>query len=154
MYAFTSSNVGGSAGSAGAMMACTRRPHSGILQAHDHDVGDLGVVDQRGLDLGGEHVGAAGDDEVDAPIDQVEVTVDVEVAHVADGAEAVVGHGDLGRFSEVGRADVVGRPYVDVSDLTGGDVVAVVVEDADLGAVEAATDAAFVFHPFVARSAR
>ena len=28
-----------------------------------------------------------------------------------------------------------------------GDVVAVVVEDADLGAAEAATDAAFVFQP-------
>ena len=40
------------------------------------------------------------------------------------------------------------------ADLAGGDVVAVVVEDADLGAVEAATDAAFVVHPLDARSAR
>ena len=65
-----------------------------VLEADHDDVGDLRVVDERGLDLGGEHVGAAGDDEVDAPVDEVQVAVVVEVAHVADGAEAVVGHRD------------------------------------------------------------
>src|SRR5215213_4118437 len=79
-----------------------------VFESHDDDVGDLGVVAQRGFDLGGKHVGAAGDDEVDAPVDQVQVVVRVEVAHVVDGAEAVVGHLQLGRFAEVGRAHVVG----------------------------------------------
>ena len=60
-----------------------------VLEPDDDDVGDLRVVDECGLHLGGEHVGAAGDDHVDAPVDDVQVALGFEPAEVAAGGEAV-----------------------------------------------------------------
>ena len=59
----------------------------GVAQTDHHDIGDRRMVDQRGFDLGREHVGAAAEDQIDAPVGEVEVAVLVDVAHVADGGE-------------------------------------------------------------------
>ena len=47
------------------------------------------VRGQRGLDLGGVDVDAARDDHVDLAIGQEEVTLSVNMAHVARGEEAI-----------------------------------------------------------------
>ena len=100
------------------MIAWTRWPHSGSRSPIDDDVGDRGMVDQRRFDLGREHVGAAADDQVDAPIGEVQVAVVVDVAHVADGGQPV--GGDVERTgAEVGRPAVGRRLHVDVADLAG-----------------------------------
>ena len=45
---------------------------------------------------------------------------------------------------------LVRRPHVDLADLAGRELVAVGVEDPDLGVAEAAADAARVVQPLVA----
>ncbi len=126
-----------------------------VVPQSDHDdVGDLRVVDQRRLHLRGEDVGAPGDDHVDATIGDVEVTVVVEVAHVADGLEPVVGRPQLRRVTEVVGSAVGGRSHEDLADLTSRDVVAGVVENPDLGAPLAAADAALVGRSTRRRAAR
>src|SRR5215469_18705795 len=120
-----------------------------VAQADDDDVGDAGVADKGGFDLGGEDVGAAGDDHVDAPVDEVEVAAFVEVAHVARGREAVLGGVQAGGGAKVAVAVVERRAQVDIADLPGREVLAVGVEDANLGAAYAAADAALVAHPLV-----
>ena len=109
---------------------------------------------ERVLDLGREDVGAAGDDQVGAAIGDVEEAVLVEVAEVAGAGEAVVGDGESGGAAEV-VVEAAGRPaQEDLADLAGGQLVAVVVEDADLGVAVAAPDAAGVVEPLVAPQRR
>ena len=116
----------------------------GVGQPDHDDVGDAGVVDQRVLDLGREDVGPAGDDEVRAAVGDVEEAVVVERAEVAGAGEPVVGDGQADRAAEV-VVEPAGRPaQEDLADLAGRQVVAVVVEDADLGVAVAAPDAAGV----------
>src|SRR5207237_5064837 len=102
-----------------------------VPHADDDDVRDLGVVHQGDLDLGRVDVGAAGDDQVDAPVDEVEETVFVEIADVADRAQALGGHLRL-PGPEIRRPAVERRPHVDVADLAGRGVVALSIEHAYL----------------------
>src|SRR5581483_3444540 len=103
-----------------------------VDQADDDDVGDGGVVDEGALDLGRVHVGAAGDDHVDAPVGDVEEALLVEVAEVAAGAEPVGGGGLALAAPEVPVQARRRRLEVDLADLARGQVVPVGAEDADL----------------------
>ena len=58
-----------------------------VRDAEDGGVGDGGVGEQRGLDLGRVDVDAARDDHVDLAVAEEEVAVLVEIADVADGEE-------------------------------------------------------------------
>ena len=66
-----------------------RLAHLGVGNADDGNVGDLRVLHQDALDLGGVDVGAAGDDQVGAAVGDEEIPIGVEVAEVAGGEEAV-----------------------------------------------------------------
>ena len=81
----------GRPGSAGSMMACTRRPHSSSLSPITTTSAIFGWSLSAASTSAGNTLAPPGDDQVDAPIDEVEVAVVVDVAHVADGAEPVVG---------------------------------------------------------------
>src|SRR4051812_16934900 len=100
-----------------------------VAEADDHDIGDAGVLGERALHLGGEDVGPAADDEVDATIGDVEVAVLVEVAEVAGRAETVVGGRQQRRAAEVGVEAGRGRPHVDLAHLARGQLAAVVADD-------------------------
>ena len=54
-----------------------------VGDADDRGLGDVGMLVERGLDLGGVDVLAAADDDVLQPVDDVEVALVVEAAEVA-----------------------------------------------------------------------
>ena len=62
-----------------------------VLHPHHHDIGHVRVRGQRRLDLGREDIRPAGDDHVRSAVVHVQVTVRVEVAHVAERGEVVLG---------------------------------------------------------------
>ena len=101
--------------------------------ADDGGLGDVGVLVERGLDLGRVDVLAAADDHVLEAVDDVEVAVVVEPADVA-GVEPAVGEGVGGRLGRgrSSRATTVG-PFSQISPTSPvGNGVAVGVGDADL----------------------
>ena len=57
-------------------------PPHGVRATHDRDLANVGMGAQHGLDLGGRDVLATADDEVLAPVDDVETTVGVDPAQV------------------------------------------------------------------------
>ena len=68
-----------------------------VGHADDRGLGHVGVLVERGFDLGRVDVLAAADDDVLQPVDDVEVAVGVEAAEVA-GVEPAVGE-RLGRLA-------------------------------------------------------
>src|SRR5262245_9705886 len=102
-----------------------------VVGPPDHaDVADRGVGEQHRFDLGGVHIHATGDDEVGAAVGEEQVSVIVDVAHVAEREvrAPVRTLGLLGRL-EVFEPVVVGRPQVDGADTAGGELIARLVED-------------------------
>ena len=97
---------------------CQRLAELRIGNAEHGAVGDAGHGDQHRLDLGRIDVDAAGDHHVVLAVDDVEIAVGVEIAHVAQRPEAValelaprgvvVGVGEVGNRRDRGRR--AGRP--------------------------------------------
>ena len=99
----------------------------------DRGFGDGGVLVERGLDLGGVHVLAAADDDVLQAVDDVQVSVLVEPAHVAGSEPAVVGQRGRGRLGVVEVAAEHGRaPQPDLAGLAGRHRLAVRAGDPHL----------------------
>ena len=98
-------------------------------------VDDRRMPEQDVLDLARVHVHAASDHHVDRPVGEVEVAVVVEVADVADG-ERVVAPGASGLVGVVVVVEAHAPGWSDVDDpgRAGGHRLALLVEDADLGA--------------------
>jgi len=71
-----------------------------VRNAEDSGVDDVGMGEQRGLDLGRIHVDPARDHHVGAPVGDEEVAVGIEPAHVADG-EDVAAEGRRGLLGRV-----------------------------------------------------
>ena len=71
-----------------------------MRDADDRRLGDVGVLVERSLDLGGVDVLAAADDDVLQPVDHVQVAVVVEPAEIA-GVEPAVGEGLGGLLRQV-----------------------------------------------------
>ena len=112
----------------------------------------LRVGEQRALDLGRVDVHAARDDHVGLAVAQEQVAVLVEVPDVADGEEALqaVGVG-LVLVLEYSKSPCAER-HVHGADLAGRQPLAVVVEDADLGARPRLPDRARLRQPLLRAS--
>lgn len=132
-----------------------------VVLAADTGFEDGGVGEQGGLDLGGIDIFAAGDDQVVAAVEDVEVAFGIEVADVAGGEPAIVdggggsvgtmviAGGDAGTFEVDGAGRIRwkdgaegGRGGVwhnDISFTRGVVMGSVVLHDADLELDEGAT---------------
>src|SRR5690242_2460993 len=114
----------------------------GIGDAADTRLGDIGMREQGGLDLGGIDVLAAGDDEVGATVEDVEVTVRVQVAEVAGGEPAIAeGGGGLVGAIVVAGGDG-GTAQGNLAGSAGGGGRAFLCEDAELDRCERAAGGA------------
>ena len=98
----------------------------------DAGLDDVGVVEQDGLDVDGVDVVAAPDDDVLLATDDVEVAVGVEPGQVAGVEPAVLpgAGGGLGVAVVLALAPL--HAQHGLTDLAGGHLVAVVVEDLHL----------------------
>ena len=107
-----------------------------VGSGHHRDLGHALHVGQQLLDLGGAHVLAAPDDDVLQPVGDGQVAVGVDDADVA-GVEPAVLVDRLGRERGVGVAgEAVGATGEDLARLADADVVAVLVDRADLDPLE------------------
>jgi hypothetical protein len=104
-----------------------------VLESDHDDVGDLVVLDQRRLHLGGLDVGASTDDHVDAPIGEEQIPVVVEISHVADRREPVGCRLQGGDIPEITTRPQAG-PQIDLADLARRDVISVGIEDPNFAA--------------------
>jgi hypothetical protein len=126
-----------------------------VVRQADHGAGPHGGVGvEGGLDLGRVHVRAAGHDHVAAPVCEVEVALGVDPAEIAQRLPAVVGRPGLGTDVAVGRALAARRHHVHLADLAQREVVAVLVEDADLAVAGRLADGARVREPLRAGDER
>ena len=114
--------------------------------------GGMGV--EGGLDLGRIHVRAADENHVRLAIDQVQVAVLVEIAHVAEGLPAVGGRRRLGADVAVGGAPAARRQHEHLAHLAGRALAAVRPLDADLAPAGGAAHRARALEPLAARGER
>ena len=121
-----------------------------LLVGHaDHgDFGDVGMVADRALDLGGIDVLAAGDDHVlDAVVD-VEIAVLVEIAGVSSAQPVVLVQRSGGGLRQVPVAGHVGAgARRDLADFARRQFVAVGIEDRELNAGQGLAGGAHAVQP-------
>ena len=109
---------------------------------------------EGGLDLGRIHVGAADENHVCLAIDQVEVAILVEVAHVAEGFPAVGARGGFGADVAVGGAAAARRQHEDLAHLAGRALAAVRFLNAKFAPAGRAAHRAGALEPLRARGER
>ena len=128
---------------AGSTTAFTSSPQSSCGMPKTAASPTFGCVSSTRLDLGRIDVDAARDDHVDLAVAEEQVAVVVEVADVADGEEARRGgSSSVFSLSLWYSKSAVAERHVDGAGLARRQLVAVVVEDADLGARPGAADGA------------
>src|SRR5437588_2550199 len=96
----------------------------------DHDAGaHLRMRRDRGLDFGRIDVGAAAQDHVGEPVAEIEITVGIEPADIAERFPAVRPALRFGAEIVVGAAGAVIGQEIDLAGLARGDLVAVLADD-------------------------
>src|ERR1700677_802237 len=106
--------------------------------------------EQRRLDFGRPYVDAAGDDEVGPAVGEIEITVGVEMADVADRFPTIHGRAPLRADVAIARAGTARRHREDFTLLAGRQVLAAGALDANAGAAGRASDRTGALQPFAA----
>ena len=101
--------------------------HSAIVDAGDRQ--------QRRLDLGRVDVDAAGDDHVALAVADEDIAIGIDVADIARGDEAAaVDLGALPGLIVIGEIGIARDARIDLADLAGRQLAAVIADEAQLGA--------------------
>ena len=120
-----------------------------VGQAHNNGIGHFLVLFQHRFHLGREHILAAGDDHVAAPVGKIEVALFVQPAHVSHALEAAAVALQLRHVLVVNVQIPVAPAHVDLADLAGGQLLAVLIPDRDVAAFHF-SNAALMLQPVVA----